>query len=272
MQKSAAKINMLSLLIGLPFLLSALSKSIDSGFFLRQLAKLRLPTPITSLLAVLILSALWFICGSFLLSRCTSVAIPLANIFLSLAIPITIVQWFVLKRPSCGCYGPGLRVPPPISIGIDALLLVAIANIPSHTCNRDSLQIILVTVIVGIVLSRISQQSPILDLSPTALNKKWTHSSLGSEKTLVAFISPTCSTCAQWYPILMAVHRHIPVLILSSAELDDALAKLPQDLVPRKKLLSWVESFPTILILENEKVQARWRGAPKPNMLSEIIS
>ena len=263
---------MISFLIGIPFLLSALSKSIDSGFFLRLLAKLRLPTPITSLLAVLIISVLWFVWGGFALSQCTSITIPMAKIFLYLAIPITLVQWFVLKRPSCGCYGPGLRVPPAISIGIDVLLLIAISKLPFHSCTRESLQFLLVPVIIGIVLSRMSQKSPLLDLSPTAINKKWTHPSLGNDRTLVAFISPTCSTCSQWYPILLAVHRHLPVLVLSSAELEDSLAELPQEIVSRQRLLSWVESFPTILILEQEKIQVRWRGAPKPNMLSEIMS
>ena len=263
---------MISFFIGIPFFLSAITKSIDAGHFLRQIGKLRLPTPITSLIAVCVLSTLWFLAGSLLISRCTSIAIPLAKLFLFLAIPLTVIRWILHKRPSCGCYGPGIRVPPIYSIGIDTALLIGLSNLSATTCTRESLQFLLIPIILGVVLSRMSQQKPLLDLSPTAVKKRWTHHSFGKDKGLIAFVSPKCAVCAQWFPILQAANRKIPVLIVSTEEFEHAFPNLSQKILPRKKLLSWVESFPTVLLIENEIIEARWRGIPKSNMLDHITS
>jgi len=263
---------MISFFIGIPFFLSAITKSIDTGHFLRQIGKLRLPTPITSLIAICTLSTLWFLAGSLLFSRCTLIAIPIAKLFLFLAIPLTLIRWVLHKRPSCGCYGPGIRVPPLFSILIDSALLIGLSNLSTTTCTRDSLQILLIPIILGVVLSRMSQQKPLLDLSPTAIKKRWIHHSFGKGKGLIAIVSPKCSICSQWFPVLQAANRHIPVLVFSPEEVDGGFPKLSQTILPRKKLLSWVESFPTVLLIENEIIQARWHGVPKPNMLDHITS
>ena len=260
---------MISVLLSLPFLLSAMSKSIDSGYFVRQVQRLGfLPNAVSGLLCVLILGILWGVAASLGSGRCTGLSIPIAQTFLVGAILITSLQTWKQNRPSCGCYGPGLVIPPLFSIIIDVALLFGLSDIDSSSCTHESLRSISIVVVVGLLMGRASLLSPIIDFSPLAKGKKSPYPT-HKERSVIAFLSNECMVCTQWYPILYALNKHYPVHIISS-ECTQHTKDLPCQCSTRKTILTYVESFPTVVLLHHDTVQKKWSSSPPENLLEQI--
>jgi hypothetical protein len=262
---------MIPALIAIPFLLSSISKSIDSGFFVRQIYRLGfIPSSVASLSAVLILATLWLISGSFVLGTCQTFTIPIAQGFILLAIAITLLQWWQQRRPSCGCYGPGLPISPPISILIDVLIFVGLYTLPTSLCSHSALQPLAIFVLFGLIMGRFSLQKPLFDLSPTAIGRNWKHTSFPSSNGIVAFISPECEVCAEWIPVLYALGKHHSVHILSFSPPPDYPPHIQYQEKTRRMILTQIEQFPTIISIQNGHIQKRWLGTPPENLLEQI--
>lgn len=258
---------MISILISIPFVLSALFKSLDSGFFIRQILRLGfIPSSVGGLFGVLILAMLWCIATSLFFGYCTGFIIPLAQLFLSFATLITILQAWKQKRPSCGCYGPGIIVPPSISILINMLLFFGLSTLPPSVCTHDSVRTLSIFVLVGVVLGRMSQSSPIIDFSPIALGKKW-NTEEEHEWQVISFLSQECDVCHLWKPVLNALHKHHPVHIYTTTCDDNSV---PCTSWSRKKILTSIESFPTIILLHNNTIIKKWTSPPPQNLLEQI--
>lgn len=260
---------MIAVLLSIPFFLSAISKSIDSGHFVRQVQRLGfLPSSVCGFLCVIILGLVWSIASSLFLGVCHGLILPFTQAFLCCAMLITVLQAWKQQRPSCGCYGPGITVPPAISIIIDLILLIGVHNLEPAPCTHESIRIILVMVIIGLFLGRTSLSSPIIDFSPIARGKKWVQPTK-EEISIIAFLSIDCTTCAQWQPVLNALNKHHPVQIITS-QCDEDRNKTPCIRWTRKQMLKYVESFPTIILLHHDTIQKKWDSSPPENLLEQI--
>ena len=263
---------MLSILIALPFLLSAISKSIDSGFFLRQLARsTKFPQTILPVFALCVLGINWLLVAGFLTKNCSFVIIPIAVFYLLCATLVTIIQWIKTQKPSCGCYGPGIVVHPLLSISINILCLFGISLLEQNDCTVNHLQIDGVTVLAGLILARFSAFRPLIDLSPTAIDKIWTQTPHYNGKLhLVAFLSPNCDSCKEWLPVLITIHKKIPVHIITA----DSFTGMPQSVhiekSTKKIIFQKIELFPTVLAIKDRKILQRWLLSPSQNILEEI--
>ncbi|MAA80131.1 MAG: hypothetical protein CL916_12830 [Deltaproteobacteria bacterium] len=257
----------MSVLLALPFLLSALSKSLDSGFFVRQIQRLGfLPNSVSGLLGVFILATIWGITASLLFGYCYDLIVPLAQFFLLLATLITALQAWKQKRPSCGCYGPGLIVPPSISIIVNILIIIGLNTLDISTCTHNSLRTTIVFMLIGVVLGRFSQTSPLIDFSPTAIGKIWKTKS-NHEWQIVAFLSQECDVCHLWNPVLNALHKHYPVQVFTTT---CTSTDIPCSSWTRKKMLTYIEAFPIILLVHNNIITKKWNSPPPQNLLEQI--
>ena len=258
---------MISLFLSLPFLLSALSKSLDSGYFLRHIQRLGfLPNSICGFVGVLLIATIWGISTSLIFGLCFGFIVPAAQIFLLFATLITVVEAWKQNRPSCGCYGPGLIVSPSISVIINIILLVGLSHLDTSTCTHSSLRIITICMIIGVVLGRFSQSSPLIDFSPTAIGKIW-RTKTKYEWQVIAFLSQECDVCHLWKPVLNALDKHYPVHVLTT---ECSFENVPCSSWARKKMLSNIESFPTILLLHNNVITKKWSSPPPQNLLEQI--
>ena len=261
----------MTLILALPFLLSALTKSIDSGRFLRQILRLGgFPKSLSPILTTCTIAILWFISMALLFGSCLSLAVILIRVFLFIAIVATLVQWLQQQRPSCECYGPALPISPQMSIAIDIALLWGTSFLPLDVCTHTNMKEILPCVLFGIILARISSTKPILDLSKTGIGKKWTMTLSDTETMLVAFVSPECPICAQWLPILYALSKEHSIHIISTTKpefLPESIRFFPQD---RKKILTDIEQFPLVLRIENNIIVKKWDEKPPQTILEEI--
>ena len=258
---------MISFFLALPFLLSALSKSLDSGFFVRQIQRLGfLPNSVSGLASVLILAVIWGITACLMLGHCYELIVPLAQGFLFFAALITALQAWKQNRPSCGCYGPGLIVPPSISITINVVVIFGLTTLGPSTCTHDSLRTTIIFVLAGIILGRFSQKSPLIDFSPIAVGNVW-KTKTSHEVQVVAFLSQECDVCHLWVPVLNALHKHHPVHILTTTCSSETT---PCSSWTRKKMLTYVESFPTIMLLSNNIITKKWSSPPPQNLLEQI--
>ena len=258
---------MISFFLAVPFCLSALSKSLDSGFFVRQIHRLGfVPNSVCGFASVVILAALWGISSSLLFGHCYGLTIPLAQAFLIFATVITALQAWKQNRPSCGCYGPGLIVPPSISIIVNLLVIIGLETLEASICTHESLRTITIAAIIGVVLGRFSQSTPLVDFSPIAIGKIW-KTKENQEWQVLAFLSQECEVCLQWKPVLNALNKHYPVQIRTSSCTD---SHLPCSSMDRKKMLTYVESFPTIILLHNHVIVKKWSSPPPQNLLEQI--
>lgn len=258
---------MISVFLSLPFLLSAVSKSLDSGYFVRHIQRLGfLPNSVCGLISVLLLAILWGISTALMFGYCYGLIIPIAQVFLLLATLITAIESWKQKRPSCGCYGPGLAVSPSISIMINIIVIVGLSTLQNSTCTHTSLRTMLVCMLIGIVMGRLSQSSPLIDFSSIATGKKWSTKS-DHEWQVVAFLSNECEVCHLWKPVLHALHKHYPVHIITA---DCTLEKVPCSSWTRKRILTHIESFPTLLLLHNNVITKKWSSTPPQNLLEQI--
>lgn len=258
---------MISFFLSLPFFLSALSKSLDSGFFMRQIQRLGfLPNSVSGFASVIILALLWGLASGLAFGYCYDLIVPLAHGFLVVATLITVLQAWKQNRPSCGCYGPGIIVPPSISIAINTIVMIGLTSLHSSTCTHDSLRTIFVFMLAGIILGRFSQRSPLIDFSPVAIGNTW-NTKAKHEWHVVAFLSQECEVCRRWEPVLHALHKHYPVHVLTTACPEDGI---PCSLWTRKKMLTYVEAFPLIMLVHNNVIAKKWSSPPPPNLLEQI--
>lgn len=261
----------MTLLIALPFLLSAITKSIDSGRFFRQISRISLfPKTFIPFITPFTIGIIWFVSTALILQSCLSLTRILIQGFLTIGILATLIQWIQQKRPSCECYGPALPVSPPMSITIDIAILWSTTHLVTDECTHTDIKKILMGVVFGVILARISSRKPILDLSKTGLGKRWTLTPSEKENFFVAFLSSECPICAEWLPILYACSKHHSVQIISATKPDflpDSIHFIQRD---RKNILRDIEHFPLVLWVKEEVIIKKWEEKPPQNLLEQI--
>ena len=210
---------MLSFLIAIPLLIASVTKSVDSGFFLRTLYRL-LPIPkiLLPIVVLFILATSWFVVAGLILQNCSFFIVPLGIAYLTIATFVTLIRWLLRPSHSCDCYGPGISVHPILSICINLACISALFFVPTTSCLAADLQYNGTLVIIGIILARLSTYTPIWDLSLTAPQKIWKDEAISHKTHIVAYLSPSCDSCSRWLPILISAHRNIPLYIISDEE------------------------------------------------------
>ena len=262
---------MISFMVALPLLIAAISKSVDSGFFLRSLDRiLPIPKILLPLCALVILGINWFLVSGLLFQNCSFFIRPLGFVFLGMATLITLIRWLIRPSHSCDCYGPGITVHPLLSVLINIACLVGLWFLPMTPCVLGDIQYNASLVMVGIILGRFSVDAPLWDLSATAPGKIWKEEAIPHSTHIVAYLSPSCASCTPWFPLLISAHRTIPVSIVGSEE----FVQLPETLFllhkENEQIFQRIERFPTVLAIKDHRIVHRWRKSPPQNFLEEI--
>ena len=261
---------MIPVFIALPFALSALTKSIDCGFFLRQLGRsIPLPQPLIPIVALTVLAMNWFLVIALVLNTCIFFVRPIAIGYLSIASIFSLIYWIKYKRPSCGCYGPAVSVHPLLSITINMICINLILGLTSTACTHQSLQYIFITILIGVLLGRQSIHRPLIDLSATAVGKMWIKDD-ALPLNVIAYLSPKCTSCQSWLPALNIISKQQPVTVISASPISGLSPSIIQQRQSRRAILKEIEYFPTVLVVKQQRIMQRWVEKSPQNILEEI--
>ena len=261
---------MIAFLVAIPFAISALTKSIDSGFFLRQIGRTTsLPQVLIPIVALIVLALNCFLVMALVLNNCGFITRPLGIGYLAIASVLSLTHWFAHKRPSCGCYGPALNVHPLLSISINVTCIALLCYLPNSTCTHQSLQYILIFMLLGVIIGRQSIHKPLIDLSVTAEGKTWTKGAKAPLQ-IVAFLSPQCSSCQTWISALNVLSKQHPVVVVSYSEINSLTPSIIRQHQSRRAILREIEYFPTILLIKKQLIVKRWVEKSPQNILEEM--
>jgi hypothetical protein len=226
-------------LAGAVLLVSALGKAIAPQVFAEHLSKLAsLPRSFLKAIAVLAVSGETALAVPLIL-----IAGPLELVAATLALLVvftlvTLTAWRMGKIDECGCYGPLLRLSPPISAGFNfvpmALLATALIKYPG-TQHGGTLTALVWAVTGGLATALLAGAVLLLPriIVPIASGRVWPARWLPQVKMplngehLVVFLQPGCRACQAWAKALgqlTSVGRFWPVTVIAPGKAADAAA------------------------------------------------
>lgn len=298
-------------LVGLTLIVSAALKGYELSLFIMQISGYRLIPPGTEgAVALLIVLAELFL-GTALMTGYGRLALPHVFTISLLAAFSGIFVYGLLKRgiDECGCFGDFLQLPPPVTLGKNAVLVaILLAAIVLRRRSRWRAAPTRRAIVISAVLALISlgalaagariqiveerekqtmASGPIDPARPFARFKfalDGRDYDMGSGQYLIVWLSTTCRECKEAIApvgeLMQFIPDHPPLVGFSlgnKATLrdfrDETKPSFPTILVPSRLFMDYVDvDPPRYTLVRDGRVVGQWDGnLPAPIELAEKI-
>jgi hypothetical protein len=224
---------------GAVLLASALGKAIAPQVFAEHLGKLvSLPRSFLKAIAVLAVSGETALAVPLVLIAGPSELVAASLALLVVFTLVTLTAWRMGKIEECGCYGPLLRLSPPISAGFNlvpvALLVIALKAVPGT--QLGGVHTALVWAVTGGLATALLAGAVLLlprIVVPIAVGRAWPARWLPQVRIsahgyhLVVFLQPGCRACLAWAKALgqlTSVDGFWPLTVIASGKAGNTAA------------------------------------------------
>ncbi|MBU2646284.1 hypothetical protein KKI24_16375 [bacterium] len=264
-------------LIGCVFLFAGVTKVVYSRPFIVHIRNLGiLPRSLNETAASLFIQLECAIGGALVLYVFPGELIP---ILIGLILGLSILSaWGVAsgRVDDCGCYGGWLNLSLKQSLGLNAIYLLLL--IVSWRLQENDPPVLMwkVGVVVGIIilsnfLIRRSANSPLFDISPIQVGRRWqsqwvTPEYLNGDPVayLYIFMAHRCQMCRSWQPyvtnLLGRAGMPLPVLVFpdDSGDMDIWDETIPVQKIKPVPFRYLVYRTPTAVLVKNGRIENKW--------------
>lgn len=266
--------------VGLALLFSAIAKAVAPRAFARHLQRLvKMPDRLAMGVAVVVVAgeAAWALPLMVAVGPTVLVAATLA--LLASFSGVTLLAWRSGRIKECGCYGPLLRLSPPVSAAINLVLMVLLAAalaVDPPTAAATGGNIWAWAACAGLGTAAWAVLLMVLPdlITPLAVGRPWPARRVAwpsvlpaTDRCVVAFLKSDCPLCLAWGKALhqlsgMADFPAVTVVVARQSEVPAMQAGCPSfSVVACGTLILWTlaSSVPTAVVVRNKVIAEVWR-------------
>ncbi|MCY2991052.1 MAG: hypothetical protein NTY19_24715 [Planctomycetota bacterium] len=266
--------------VGLVLFFSAIAKAVAPRAFARHLQRLvTMPDRLAAGLAVVVVAgeAAWAL--PLIVAAGPTVLVAATLALLGSFSGVTLLAWHSGRIAECGCYGPLLRLSPPVSAAVNLVLMMLLAAalaVEPPTAAATGGNIWAWATCAGLGTAALAVLLMVLPdlITPLAVGRPWPARRVAwpsvlpaTESCVVAFLKSDCRLCRGWSK---ALHRlsampdfpAVTVVVARQSEVPAMQAGFPSfSVVACGTLVLWTlaSSVPTAVVVRNRVIAEVWR-------------